>query len=164
MSVRVGKSAICKAFWAISGHILGPAVGVRFLVAKSPHTKAFWLQFCLFFNFHFFKKNHRPPSTIFEMFARVDKSAICKAFCVILGHILAPHVGGRFRVVKSAICKARCLQFWLFLNFHFFKKIIDHHPRFSRCPWGSMNRPFVRRFVSFLAYFGPPCGGPFSGG
>ena len=94
--MRVDKSAICKAFCAISGHILGPPVGVRFWWLNRPLQRRILFNFDGVRIFFFFGGNHRSPSTIFEMSVRVGKSAICKAFCLISGHILAPPMGPVF--------------------------------------------------------------------
>ena len=42
---------------------------------------------------------------VFEMSGRVDKSAICKAFCVTPGHILGPVVEVRFRRLNRPLIR-----------------------------------------------------------
>ena len=96
ISGRVGKSAICKALCVISGHILLPVEEVRFRWLNRPFVRRFGFNFGDVRIFIFFKKNHRPPSTIFMMSGRVDKSAIYKAFCAISGHILGSSGGVSF--------------------------------------------------------------------
>ena len=74
----------------ISGHILGPPVRARFWWLNRLLQRRFGFNFDDVRIFIFLKKNHRSPSTIFEMTVGVDKSAICKAFWAISGHILEP--------------------------------------------------------------------------
>ena len=71
MSARVGKSAICKAFWVFRGAFWGPLCGSVFLVSKSPPTGVARLIFGDVWIF--IKKSHRVSSKIFKMSARVDR-------------------------------------------------------------------------------------------
>ena len=128
MLVRVDKSAICKAFCAISGHILGPPVGVRF----------WWLNHLLRRRFGFnlgdvrifiFLKNHMSSSAIFAMSTRVGKSAICKVFCAISGHIWAPLGGPGFWRLNRPFVRRFGFNFDDVRIFIFFL-IIGPHPRF----------------------------------